>query len=483
MFKGGTSLKSWQRIMSKDKNSEFNPKPKKRNWSPYILILPSLVYLAFFFAWPMVSGLRLAVWNDEAALLMLNEADANSGEAGRLPQGTRVDILSRQGNLVPEEELDESNLITELWFRVEASDMNGDLITGWAPETRIRVREEAEDGTPIMGTVRRRLGTGADPLTSIFAEPNENSEVVGQLEASTEAQIVEQLTLEVWFLISGAAEEGGVVVEGWVPSRYIQVFGDEEENGRVDRGNTGEFTTEFIEKMVNDRFFMPAFRTTLLLMILIIPAQFILAIIMALVIQSQLKFSSIFLYVFAIPLAVSDLAVGILWFSIFTQNGLYNSILLGLGLIDGPVAYLTAESRQYIIIAIWLAEIWRATSIIMIIIVAGLQGISKEVLEAAEMFGANYWQRLRHITLPLLRPSIQVALILRTILALQVFAVVIALSGGDVVTVLANETFRQYSDFRNNNVAAAYAAFILILSMVSAIVYLRMVRDEQEAAA
>ncbi len=119
----------------------------------------------------------------------------------------------------------------------------------------------------------------------------------------------------------------------------------------------------------------------------------------------------------------------------------------------------------------------------MIIVVSGLQAISDEVLEAAEVFGATLWQRIRHVIIPLLRPSLQVALILRTILALQVFAVVIALSGGQIVTVLANETFRQYNSFRNPNVAAAYAGFILLLSMVSAIIYLRLVHTQEEAAA
>jgi multiple sugar transport system permease protein len=111
----------------------------------------------------------------------------------------------------------------------------------------------------------------------------------------------------------------------------------------------------------------------------------------------------------------------------------------------------------------------------------GAAGHFDEVLEAAELFGANLWQRIRHVILPLLKPSLQVALILRTILALQVFAVVIALSGGDVVTVLARETFRQYYTLRNNNVAAAYAGFILLLSMVSAVIYLRLVRTQEEA--
>ncbi|MEM8858678.1 MAG: sugar ABC transporter permease [Chloroflexota bacterium] len=253
--------------------------------------------------------------------------------------------------------------------------------------------------------------------------------------------------------------------------------------GRVDRGNSGSFTTEFIEKMANDRFFWPAIRSTAILLLLIIPTQFVLAIVMSLVIQAQLKFNSFILYIFAVPLGVSDLAAGILWFAIFTQNGLLNSFLQTVGLIETSSAWLTADTRNWILIAIWLAEVWRATSIVMVIVVSGLQAISSEVLEAAEVFGASFWQRLRYVILPLLRPSLQVALILRTILAFQVFAVVIALSGGDVVTVLANETYRQYFELRNSNVAAAYALLILVISMATAVIYLRAIRTQEETAA
>ncbi|MFT5193355.1 MAG: multiple sugar transport system permease protein [Cellvibrionaceae bacterium] len=428
----------------------------------------------------MVRGLILAVYDDEANLALLQEANLDAALADVIPQSASIEVLGRQGNLVSEEDLGENNLLTEIWFKIEAPDVNGGTAEGWASESRIRIREEAEDGTPLMGTVRRRLGSNADPLTSVYAEPNESSEVVGQLEARVEAQIVDLITLEVWFLVRG--ENNGEVVEGWSPSRYIQIFEDEV-TGRVDRGNAGEFTTKYIEKMTNDRFFWPAMRNTALLLLVIIPAQFVLAIVMALVIQAQLKFNTFILYIFAIPLGVSELAVGILWFAIFTQNGLLNSFLQTVGFIDSPSAWLTADSRNWILVAIWLAEVWRATSIVMVIVVSGLQAISTEVLEAAELFGANLWQRLRYIILPLLRPSLQVALILRTILAFQVFAVVIALSGGDVVTVLANETYRQYFDLRNSNVAAAYAVLILIISMFTAVVYLRAIRTQEEAAA
>jgi len=454
------------------------PRPKKRNWAPYLLILPSVIYLILFFAWPMARGLGLAVWNPGALLTLRSEPDLASSVVGRLPQGAPIELLERQGNIIsPEELAEQSNLITEVWFQIQGKDPNGQAVTGWAPESRIRVRTKDAAGTPTGGTVRPKLASGANPLTDLYAEPSDNSEIVGQLEARSKVTILQPVTLEVWFRVRGDNE--GKEVEGWTQSRYLQVSKNKTQ-GRVSRGNAGEITTQFIQKMVNDRFFKPALLSTFLLTILIIPIQLILAVIMALVIQARLKGSSIFLYIFAIPLAISDLAGGIIWFAIFTQHGFLNSILQGLGLIHLPVTFLSADKRYWIIIAIWLAEVWRATALVMIIVVSGLQAISQEVLEAAELFGATLWERVRYIILPLLRPSLQVALILRTIFAVQIFAVVVALSGGDVVTSLAHETYRQYSQLRNPNVAAAYAAFILLISMAIAVVYLRTIRSQEE---
>lgn len=457
------------------------PVAKRRrnpNWAPYLLILPSLIYLALFFAWPMVQGLLLAIREEDVLLTLRAEAKRDSPTAGQLPQGTQVRILEQKANLIPSEEVGEANLITQVWFHVRGPDQAGQTIEGWTPETRVRVRESDPSGAPVAGSIRTRIGSD-DPFTQIYAEANESSEIIGSLEALTPVEILDRATLEVWYRVTGESE--GEAVEGWAPSRYIQVFSDTSQ-GRINRGDAGRFTTRHIQKMVSDRFFLPALGTTLLIIVLVIPVQFVLSIIMALVIQAELRGSSLFLYIFSIALGLSDLAVGILWYSIFTEFGYLNSILQGLGLIDAPLTYLSANTRYWIIIAIWLAEIWRATAIVMVIVVAGLQAISREILEAAEVFGATLWQRVRYVILPLLRPSLQVALILRTILAFQVFAVVIVLSGGDIVTVLANETYRQYYDLRNFNVAAAYAIFILILSMISALFYLRAVRTQEEAA-
>lgn len=449
----------------------------RRNWTPYWLILPSVIYLALFFAWPMVQAMTLSVWDSDATLRLHAQADQRSAIVGSLPRGAQIEVLDRQGNVLDPDDLVQSNLRTEIWFRISGETEAGQPVTGWAQESRVRVRESDAQGRPTVGTIRTRIGATADPLTAVYAEPSVVSDIVGRLAANTRVVIEEQTTLELWYLIRSASADESTT--GWAPSRYVQVYSDNV-NGRVDRGNAGVLTSRYIQAMLNDRFFWPAFGTTLLLMVLIIPVQFLLAIIMALIIQQQLRGNSFFLYVFAIALGVSELAVGIVWYAVFTQNGYLNSILVNLGILDAPIPYLTADTRYWIIVAIWLAEVWRATSIVMVIVVSGLQAISHEVLEAADLFGANLWKRVRYVILPMLKPSLQVALILRTILALQVFAVVIALSGGDVVTVLANEAYRQYYTLRNVNVAAAYAGLILLISMFSAVIYLRMVRSHEE---
>ncbi len=469
-------------------------KPKfhavRRAVKPYLLVAPVLVFLGLFFAYPMYEGLRLAIWDDDAVLALREAPSLSASESGRLPQGERVEILGRQGNLLVNEEA--SDLLTETWYQVTLREQDGTPTQGWAPESRIRIRQETADGTPLTATVRPKLGAPDNPLTILRDEPGETAAQIALIEPRAAVEVTEVAILEVWFnvrhTVAGAdadstAAAGNInqssIAEGWAPSRFIQVFGNEV-NGRIDRGSAGQFTADFFRKMFDDRFFGTALRTTLLLLVLIIPAQFVLALLMSLVIHARTKLNSWFLYIFTIPMGMSDLAVGTLFFSIFTGNGLLNSILEGLGIIDSPHVFLSAQTRNWIIFAIVVAEIWRSTSIVMVILVSGLQAIPDENLEAAELFGASYWQRVRHVMLPLLKPSIQVALILRTILALQVFAVVIALGGGDTITVLTNEAFRQYFEFRNNNVAAAYAVFVMGLSLASAFFYLRSVRTDPE---
>ena len=241
----------------------------------------------------------------------------------------------------------------------------------------------------------------------------------------------------------------------------------------------GAFSLASIERMVGDSNFRDAVTTTLALVVVILPLQFFLAISMALVVNARLKGQAMWLYVFALPLGISELAAGIVWVSVFTQSGYLNTILQGLGLIDSRIIWQSAETPWLILITIVIAEAWRATSIIMIILVAGLQSIPPEFLEAADVYGATTWQKIRRVVLPMLRPSLQVALILRAILAFQVFATVVAL-GGTGVTVLSEEAVRWANDIDNDHVAAAYAGLILVLSIGATALFLILLPTREE---
>src|SRR2546422_4355106 len=235
----------------------------------------------------------------------------------------------------------------------------------------------------------------------------------------------------------------------------------------------GGFTLEHFQQMFGDVNFSDAWRNTVLLLILIVPLQIVLALCMALLINSRFHGHGLFLYIYAIPLAISDLAAGILWLAVFTERGYLNSTLQNAGVIDQPVLWLSFDNFAGILSAIGIAESWRATALVLVILIAGLQLIPRDFFEAADLFGANRLRRTVHVVLPLLRPSLQSALIIRTIFAFQTFAVVFALAGRNM-PVLAGEAYTWYATNRNEHVAAAYAVLLLGLTVVAIIVYLRV---------
>ncbi len=239
--------------------------------------------------------------------------------------------------------------------------------------------------------------------------------------------------------------------------------------------NSTGFTTQHIQRMVADPYFWSAVRNTVLLIVVLIPVQFALAIAMALMLRAKPRLGGLYFYIWAVPLAVSDLASGLVWLSIFTDRGYLNSLLAAVGI--APYSWLAYNNYGSMFLAVVIAELWRATALVFVILVAGIQSLPPDFEEAAAVFGAGWWRRLWHITLPLLRPSLQVALILRTILAFQTFAVALALTGQGFPLVVG-ETYRWYSGLLNPNVSSALAIVVMLVSMATAFLYLRLLRDQ-----
>jgi multiple sugar transport system permease protein len=245
-------------------------------------------------------------------------------------------------------------------------------------------------------------------------------------------------------------------------------------------GENGSFSLGPFQKMAGDLNFGPALRNTFALVVTVVPVQIALALGMGLMLQKMSRGRDLVLWIWTIPLGISDLAAGLVWLVILSDTGFLNSALYALGLIPGKTAWLTYEHPVTLFLGIFAAEVWRATAIVLIVLVAGLQLIPKEYAEAAEIFGAGPWTRFRRITLPLLKPSLQSALILRTVLAFEVFGVVYAL-GGSNLPVLAGEAYTWQNTNQNYAVAAAYAVLIMAVSLAATALYLRLLRTPEEA--
>ena len=178
----------------------------------------------------------------------------------------------------------------------------------------------------------------------------------------------------------------------------------------------------------------------------------------------------------ALPLVFSGLIFA--WF-FDSSYGVVNDLLLRLG-IEGPF-WLTTPG--YATAAICIAVIWKTSSFMALILLAGLQTIPQALYEAARVDGAGPWQRFRRITLPLLRPAIMVALIFRTITAIQTFDIPYAMTrggpGGTTET-LAMYIHTTTLDFLDFGYGAALAVVMFLISMLATAWYLRRLHGARE---
>ena len=174
----------------------------------------------------------------------------------------------------------------------------------------------------------------------------------------------------------------------------------------------------------------------------------------------------------ALPLVFAGLIFR--WFFEY-QTGIVNDLLVRVGI--EPLSWLSDPTLATI--AICIAIIWKASSFMALMLLAGLQTIPKSLYEAAEVDGASKWQQFVEITLPMLRPSIFVALIFRTITAIQTFDIPYAMTGGgpgDATETLAMYIHKTTLDFLDFGYGSALAALMFLFSMVATSGYLKYTR-------
>ncbi|HEV8489862.1 MAG TPA: ABC transporter permease subunit [Candidatus Limnocylindrales bacterium] len=185
----------------------------------------------------------------------------------------------------------------------------------------------------------------------------------------------------------------------------------------------------YLERLPADQVVLDAIPRTVSFAAITTAITLPLALVTALVLNRGFRGASIFFVALLMPWAISAIVAGIFWRFIFdTHFGIVNGVMIGLGLIDGPINWLK-ETAQAVTIAI-VAQSWRSVPLLAVLVLAALRTIPSALYRAAKMDGATAWESFRYITLPAIRPTLIVVGILQVIIGLQVFDLLYSLTGG-----------------------------------------------------
>ncbi len=232
-------------------------------------------------------------------------------------------------------------------------------------------------------------------------------------------------------------------------------------------------------KITTDPNFSNAIKNTAIWMVaaVVIPSGFGLAI--ALVLHGRIWGANFFKSMFYLPICLSLAVVGQVWIWIFHPDwGLLNITLRSLHFSSLTDAWLADPKTA--LIAVIIAWSWQQVGLAMVIFLAGLTSVPSELTEAAEIDGANYWQSLRHVVIPLLSPATVVVIALAIINSLKSFDVVYIMTQGGpfhssdtLAMMMYNESFKKYYI----GYGSAISVVLFIIAMIVIALYFRQVRS------
>ena len=218
-------------------------------------------------------------------------------------------------------------------------------------------------------------------------------------------------------------------------------------------------------RLFSDPVFWQSLGNTIVFTVLTVPVNLALGLGLAVLMNSVLPGRGIYRTIIILPMVISGIASALVGVVIFDQNtGIVNKVLRALGADGVP----WQSGGAWAMLSVVLVSIWLRVGFNMIIYLAGLQGVSPELYEAAEIDGASRWQRFRSITVPLVGPSTFFLLIMNMIAAFQVFDVIFVLTGGGpgyATSVLVTYAYQNGFVTRDQGYAAAIGIVLLIITL------------------
>lgn len=233
--------------------------------------------------------------------------------------------------------------------------------------------------------------------------------------------------------------------------------------------------------LLTDDTFWKSIRLTLVWCLCVVSIQMALGFLFAMMLDTRARVVGLLRTLIVIPVFISPIAMGLTWQFMFEPvTGVINYFLELLGLPGGT----WHTSTDTALMAVMIADIWQWTPFVTLILLAGMQGISPEVIEAARLDRVRGWKYITKIVIPLIWPVVMVVLLLRLVDSIRIFDLVFVITRGGPGTATLVASVYDYTIFQAGRlgVMAAYGFLILIVINLVVILFLRLLyRQEKEA--
>ncbi len=252
-------------------------------------------------------------------------------------------------------------------------------------------------------------------------------------------------------------------------------------------GDLGDFVGfDNYTKVLEDAVFISAMKNNAFIVVMSLLIQGPAALGIALLMNRKLRFRAGFRTMIFVPYVLSEVVAGAMWRLILDQRGILNSLLIQLGVFDSPQDAIGWLSDTTLVMWTMVFVLtWKYVGLAIILFLAGLQGVPEDLLEAAQIDGASWWQVQRRITIPLLGPTIRVWMFLSIIGAIQLFDMARLLTNNgapfDSPFTMAMFVIDRAVTNRQYGYATAAAVVLFAISMAAALLFMRFVmrRDNQ----
>lgn len=223
--------------------------------------------------------------------------------------------------------------------------------------------------------------------------------------------------------------------------------------------------------------FMKQLKNTLVYILIAVSVETILGFIFALLFELNYKGSKIVRSFMMTPLMIAPLVAGLIWKLMMSSNfGIVNEMLMRIGILSNASDILWLADSRWSLIACCIADIWLTTPFMMLMILAGLQGLDGSMIEAARMDGANKLQEIFYIKVPGIKPVLLTALSVRIIDAAKTFDIIWAMTEGgpnsssETISIVIYKTLVKYN---NTGYASAMAVIFIIVLVVFTLVFMQ----------